>query len=448
MKQSRLTRVILSVVIGAGEAAAQAPAEPEVAPAEPTESEDDAAEARAEMEARLESLEAKLKMAEESKKSRFPIKISGYGDIGFFATQGDGTGVRQDFAHANYPEYGNYAWVFYGDLLSTAVNSRGEVADLGDLPGADRYDGINSDGKPSFLVNELNLTVNAGLGEHALFTSSVNFAPRTGTDFRLGDQVDIDVVQVEYMPTKDGKTSIFAGKVDSVIGIEYKTRKANQKFGITPSLIARYTTGTAVGIKARTKLFNDHIVLAAAVTNSTFVTEQFHFYREIDNNASKMLSGRAAFRMPVGSGTFEVGPSAQWGTQDGAPTGKIWFVGVDAELDVSRFDIKAQWLRGKSPGDDATETYSLDLRNGGYVEANVIITPEIGVLGRAEFRDADVALTTNRLYITKNWRATAGVRFVLNPHATIKAEYLHNGTYGDMPNIPDDVFTASAVMAF
>lgn len=435
----KLVTVILIVAVAAGEAAAQE---------EPAVADDDAAEAQAEMQARIEALEAKLKMAEESKKSRFPLKISGYGDIGFFATMGDGTGVRQDYAHANYPEYGNYAWVFYGDLLSTAVNARGEAADLGDLPGVDRYDSINSDGAPTFLINELNLTVNAGLGEHALFTSSVNFAPRSGTEFSLGDQVDADVVQVEYLPTRDGKTSLFVGKVDSVMGIEYKTRKSNQRFGITPSLIARYTTGTAVGVKARTKLFGDHIVLAAAATNSTFVTEQFHFYREIDNNPSKILSGRAAVRFPVGSGTFEAGPSAQWGTQDGAPSGNIWFVGVDAELDLSSVDIKAQWLRGKSPGYDGTETYSLDLRNGGYLETDVILTPEIGLLARAEFRDADVALTTNRIYITKNWRATGGLRVVLNPHATIKAEYLHNGTYGDMPNIPDDVFTASGVFAF
>ena len=39
-----------------------------------------------------------------------------------------------------------------------------------------------------------------------------------------------------------------------MIGIEYQTRKANQRFGITPSLIARYTTGTPIGIKVRSRL--------------------------------------------------------------------------------------------------------------------------------------------------------------------------------------------------
>jgi hypothetical protein len=92
--------------------------------------------------------------------------------------------------------------------------------------------------------------------------------------------------------------------------------------------------------------------------------------------------------------------------------------------------------------------YSLDLKNGGYVEGNVLLTPIIGLLGRAEFRDAEVQEGMERLYITKNWRATAGVRLIFNPNAILKAEYSHNGEYGGLPGIPDDVVTTSAVMAF
>jgi len=402
------------------------------------------------LESKVEELQARLKTEEDSRKSRFPIRISGYGDVGFFATQGDGSGIRRDVAHTMFPQYQNVGWVFYGDLLATQVNSRGDVADLGDLPGVQRQDYIHSMGVPTFLVNELNLTVNAGLGSSALFTSSVNFTPRSGSNFSLGDNFDVDLAQLEWMPTEDGKTSIFVGKVDSVVGIEYKTRKAEQRFGITPSLMARYTTGTAVGLKARTKLADDHIIVAAAVTNGSFTTEQFHFYTETDTNSFKTLSGRAALHLPVGSGAFELGPSVSWGTQDGAPDGgrKMWFVGMDAELQVSRLDIKAQWLRGKAPGDPLTMVYSLDLKNGGYVEADVILTPLLGILGRAEFRDALVQEATERLYITRDWRATGGVRLVFSPNALLKAEYSHNGEYGGTPSIPDDVVTTSAVMAF
>jgi hypothetical protein len=405
----------------------------------------------AELENKVSELEARLSASEESRKSKFPIKISGYGDIGFFATQGDGSGLRRDSGHMMFPEHQDIGWVFYGDLLATQVNSRGDVADLGELPGVERFDSVNSEGTPTFLVNELNLSVNAGLGSHALFTSSVNFTPRTGHEFALGDSFDVDLVQLEWMPTEDGKHSIFVGKVDSVLGIEYKSRKAPDRFGITPSLLARYTTGTAVGIKARSMLFDDHVILAAAVTNGSFGTEQFHFFNEVDTNTFKTLSGRAAVRIPLGSATFEAGPSGSWGTQDGTDdeTGKkMWFWGVDAELQTTRFALKAQFLRGKAPGDEVTMAYALDLKRGGYVEADVIVTPVIGVLGRAEFRDAEVQQGTDRLYITKNWRSTAGVRLIFNPRAVVKAEYSHNGEYGDTPSIPDDVITTSAVMAF
>ena len=72
----------------------------------------------------------------------------------------------------------------------------------------------------------------------------------------------------------------------------------------------------------------------------------------------------------------------------------------------------------------------------------------IGILGRAEFRDATVQQGVERLYITKNWRATAGLRLIFNPNAIVKAEYSHNGEYGGTPSIPDHVVTTSAVMAF
>jgi opacity protein-like surface antigen len=46
------------------------------------------------------------------------------------------------------------------------------------------------------------------------------------------------------------------------------------------------------------------------------------------------------------------------------------------------------------------------------------------------------------------WRATGGVRFTPSEHVTLKAEYLHNGEYGGIPSIPDDVFTSSLILWF
>jgi len=441
----RVVAPVMALIAARGVARAQ----PALVPATPVDAVVDPADPVAAMSARIDELEARLATAEQTRRARFPIRISGYGDLGAFATTGDGSGFRRDAGHVLFPNRSQYAWVFYGDLLATQINSRGDVADLGDPPGVQRFDSVHSRGNPTFLVNELNLTVNAGLGDKALFTSSVNFTPRTGTDFALGDSFDVDLAQLEWMPTDDGKTSIFVGKVDSVLGIEYRTRKAPQRFGITPSLLARYTTGTAVGVKVRSKLADDHIILAAAVTNGSFGTEQFHFFREIDTNSFKTLSGRGALRVPIGPATLEVGLSGQWGTQDGAPdgAGAMWFVGGDAELELGRLDVKAQWLRGRAPGDLVSMTYGLNLRPSGSIEADVIVTPVVGVFGRAEYRHADVNEGLERLYITRDWRATGGIRLAVHPNATIKLEYSHNGEYG-VPTIPDDDVTISAVLAF
>ena len=96
------------------------------------------------------------------------------------------------------------------------------------------YDTIHSGGAPSFIANEINLTLTAGLTPSAVATASINFMPRSGSNFSLGDVLDADIAQLEWMPTRSQKTSIFVGKFDSVLGIEYRDRKSNQRYGITP----------------------------------------------------------------------------------------------------------------------------------------------------------------------------------------------------------------------
>jgi hypothetical protein len=79
---------------------------------------------------------------------------------------------------------------------------------------------------------------------------------------------------------------------------------------------------------------------------------------------------------------------------------------------------------------------------------DAMLTSSFGVLGRGEFRDAFVWMSNQRAYLTKSWRATAGVRYVVTTRAVLKAEYLRNGEYGGIPAIANDVFTSSLVMGF
>jgi hypothetical protein len=422
----------------------------------------------ADHEDRIRDLEQRLADSQDAARRRQPtVFIGGYVDLGFFAPQGDGSGVVQDLGppqDRRFPDLaGRYGWVFLGDLLAPAVNSRGEPADLGDLPGVDRQDTIHSGGAPGFIANEVNLTLQSAVASNALVTASVNFLPRTGHEFRLGDVFDVDIAQVEWMPTAGRRWSIFAGKTDSVVGIEYRRRKARDRFGITPSLIARYTTGTPLGVKARGKLGRgDWLVVAAALTNGSPTVETFHFYDEVDSNAGKTASARLA--VAPWEGAIEVGISGAYGPQDHARDSRdaMWFAGVDFQAHRRGLDLQAQWLIGRAPGEQVDRVYDPDhrpyglrLNGGGYLESDLMLTPLLGLIGRAEYRDALVWLGNpaaqggaERLYVTKVWRATAGIRFVPTEHVAVKAEFLHNGEYGRLPHIRDDVFVTSLLLSY
>ncbi len=408
------------------------------------------------LEDKLVDLEQRLKQVEQQEKS--PLTLGGYADFGFFAPIGDGPGWVQDFGNEQLPELaGQYGWVFLGDILSTAVNSRGEVADLGNAPGANRFDSVHSQGAPGFLLNEVNVRLSVGLHERVKITTSMNFVPRTGSDFALGDFFDLDLAEVEWHAFDAPDVSLFAGKIDPVIGIEYRERKADGRFGITPSLIARYTTGTQLGLKARAKFFDDWLIVALAFTNGTSTTEQFHFYDEVDSNAGKTFSGRIAIHIPLDgiSSAFEghsleIGGSGEVGPQDRDPGGDgyIWFAGADLAYRTVSFALKAEFLKGRSPGSDIFPAWELDLKRGAYLEVDWMVLPWLGLMVRGGLRDAFVALGTERAYVTQSWRFTGGVRFVLNHHIILKAEYLKNGEYGDVPEFQNDVFTSSLVLRY
>jgi len=443
------------------EPAAAAPATPaEGAPLQldAASIDDPAAEETLDPYTRIRDLEVRLEQTRSVIAGQKPrVSLNGYIDGGFFVPQGNGAGITRDNGNTLFPEYaGRYGWVFLGDILATAVNSRGEVADLGGATGAPpRFDSIHSGGAPGFIANEINLTLNSGLGSTALATASVNFMPRSGSNFSLGDFLDIDIAQIEWMPTRSQRTSIFFGKTDSLIGIEYRERKASQRFGITPTLMARYTTGTALGLKARTKFGpDDLLVIAGAITNGSNTVEQFHFYDELDTNAGKTASGRISVHPPIPV-DLELGVSGSYGSQDLAKDsrGMMWFAGVDFSAHFKTLDFKAQVLKGAAPGSAASDAYGLKLHKGGYAEVDWMATPMFGLMTRAELRDAFVWLGdstadsgANRAYLTKSWRGVFGGRVVFSERVVFKAEYLRNGEYGGIPEIKNDIFTTSLLL--
>jgi hypothetical protein len=412
----------------------------------------------ARLEEEMADLKERLRQSEEERQSvGSKLTINGYADLGFFVPIGGGVGWVRDTGNMQFPGQSKFAWTFLGDILAPAVNSRGEPASVGNEPGLPRFDSVNSNGAPGFIANEVNLRLGYALTERALLRTGVNFVPRAGMNFYSGDFVEVDTAELEYVATDDGKTSFFVGKTLPVFGIEYKERRADQRFGVTPSLLARYTSGSQLGLKFRSKLLNDWLVVAGAITNNSSGTEMFVFSSEIAQHSGKTLNGRVALSIPLGEmlpglggdTRVEVGASGEWGPQDWARDngGKIWFAGVDLQVLAANFAVKGQFMRGGAPGRAEDGAWGLELHNAGYLELNWLPLSWLGLLGRADLRDALVWLGLDRIYITKEYRLTGGVRVVFNPHIAFKAEFLHTQEYG-MAQIKNDIATSSLVLSF
>ena len=377
------------------------------------------------------------------------LRFTGYLDAGFFGAQGDGTAYVRDVGKAVHPEYAaTVPWVFMGDPWGNPVNSQGDSADLGlDRTNIARFDPIQSRGKPSFLVNMMNLGVAASVGKELFFETSLNFEPRQGNLGSPGDQLDIDLAYVEYVPFQSLDLHLFAGKFESSFGIEYRNRKAPDRFGVSPSLISRYTVGTPTGLKVRAGLFNSRLTLNVALTNGGTMTEQFaHFYNEVDSNSGKTVSARISYLLPLPV-TAEIGFSGEIGAQDEQPSNTLtqWLLGADLRVAAGDFTFRGEILRGHADGGGVDQAPRLHV-TGWYGEGQYQILPWLGVLARVDRRKADLMALPN-LYLTDLMRVTAGLRFDISWNFVAKLEYLHLMEVTG-PELKDDVFTSSVLFKF
>jgi hypothetical protein len=394
--------------------------------------------------------------------SRRASTLRGYLDFGLFATTGNGAGTRVDEAGIYFPEYAGTVpegWVFMGDPLSTAVNSRGDPADTGESR-AILFDSIGNRGVASFIVNTLHLDLFGAVSDTVTVNGAVDLVPRgrdvsDGRGLFLGDFVDVPLAYLEWRPVLAGvELSLFAGKFDSVLGIEYRDQSSSARIGVAPSLLCRYTCGHPLGVKGRAELFDRALNFMLSLGNGSHFSEGFPLVNEIDVNAGKTVAGRVGYRIGTGR-TLELGASGALGPQDlqGEEDRWQWHAGADARLAWGDLDVRAEYVRGKAPGASAAGEAPCGLApclsyQGAYGLLAYRLSNLLMPYLRVDWRDALHRNGKSFVYISELLRATAGLRAELGPSVILKAEYTLNRELGRIPQFPNDVVTTSAVILF
>ncbi len=427
------------------------------------------------LEERLQKVEDELSQAkddnsflEEKLAALLPLtgKIGGYLDLGAFVTTGNGAGTRADYAGVYFPQYAGVvpgSWVFWGDPLSTAINSRGDVADTGESR-AITFDPINSGGKSTFLVNALNLTLFSGIGETAQLNASVDFVPRArnisdAAGLFLGDYLDVKLAYAEWRPRIEKfDLMLQAGKFDSVLGFEYRSIESPDRVGVTPSLICRYTCGRPIGLKARARFLDEAFVVNVAVTNGSHFNEGFVFSSETDTNQVKTVAGRVSYQFAK---KVEVGASGAWGAQDFQPDDDVyqWHWGADVHAEIKDFEFTGEIVHGRAKGKTTPGMPKCDLApclkyTGAYAQTAYRLTNTFVPYLRIDWRDAYHWSGASFVYLSELGRLTVGLRAEIGTRVIAKIEATKNREMNDsdglvpVPQIPNDVLTSSLVIKY
>jgi len=434
--------------------AAEEQPEPAPEPAAPVPTVEEVQTLRDDVDALRADVDALQKQVTEL--SALKSRVSGYLDVGAFYVTGDGTGIRSDPLARAYPQYG-YAgtWLFLGDPLSVAINSRGEPASTG-RSRAVTLNAIDSQG-PTAIVNTAALDLYAGIHDDLSVTTFVDFLPRGRSvsdpnGLFLGDYLDVKLAFAEWQPTvADGKIDLAlqAGKFDSVVGYEYRVQEAPDRTTVTPSLLCRYVCGHPTGVKARAQLLDHTLIANVAITTGSNFSEGFGFADETDRNHLPTGSIRLSYKV----GDQELGLSGAYGAQDQQSDDHVrqWHTGIDLHGAIGDLEYAAEGVWGHAPGKtsaiacDLAPCLSYKAAYGllAYRATNTWI-PYL----RVDWRDALHRHGAEFVYVSKLARATVGVRAEFGDAVIVKAEYTYDRELGDIPQFPNDVFTSSLVVKF
>ena len=270
--------------------------------------------------------------------------VTGFIDVGFAKAQGNGT---------SYPPGDLRVPADYGvDTFATAVNSRGDVASNdpngrfvnGFLP---RSMGIGGHGSVLFNALSADLRYTSRGAPLFVFARAV-MLPRLSA---AGDQTRVLLEQGfgRLTPLDSAELAISIGKFDSVFGIEYLENPSNIRIGITPSLMARYTTGTSLGAKVfyriQIPIIWSALSLNVAGTNSGNFVEALQG-PDANLTGVPVASGTRRLRVEPAVGGIKLGASGLQGPRNDQrdPDSRQRMWGFDARLYVAGLALNGEYV--------------------------------------------------------------------------------------------------------
>jgi hypothetical protein len=390
--------------------------------------------------------------------SQPPLAFSGYIDVGFAHAGGNGTSFAPD-DHRLPLDYGS-------DAFAPAVNARGDVASTATggrftnhfLP---RSMGIGS--SPSFLLNTVDADVRFTPSASLLFFGRAQVLPRFSSS---GDSTRVIAEQAfgRWIPFDSQEFAATVGLFDPVFGIEYLQNEANLRTGVTPSLIARYTTGQQLGAKAfyrrQIPAAWSAVSLNVAATNNSTETESLQTpYASL--TGMPVLSGRLGYELNLTQLQVKLGASGLYGPRNDQKSAAVrqYAWGADARAAAFGFSLEAELVRLVQDEGDANEKFtgtgtgvfatgfevlgfystlgygfSVDSRSLKKVTAYVSYSQR-----RAQF-DGFTPVIVDRF--------TGGVRLDAWDALAFKAEVLFNRELKGAPDVDNDVQTFSLVYSW
>ena len=386
------------------------------------------------------------------------LSLMGFVDFGFADAGGDGT---------SFTPGDNRVPADYGvDTFAPAVNSRGDVASIdaggratnGFLPRS-----VNIAGRPSFLINAANQDLRYQV-PHVMAFVRLQVLPRWGGD-GAGNVAPLFVEQAFGRVTPfDGRELFLAGgKFDSVFGIEYLDNASVYRTGITPSLFARYTTGTALGLKA---FYRQQIPgLWSALSLNLAATNGSNFVEALQPTDASLtgvpiFSGRFGYELNLPRVQVKLGASGLRGPRNDQfdRQALLTMFGFDARLYVVGLSLAGEYVHvdeqegagGKQTGAGEYLIASEFYAEGFWAQAAYGLLLAAGPLRAiapyARYERRHAAFEGFRPITVA--RLTVGLRIDLWKALILKGEYLVNQELAGAPSVDNNVFTTSAVYAW